>query len=407
MAIIKCPECGHQISDKAPTCPYCGVEIAGKIVKCPDCGEIYFSDEELCPHCLRPTRPHTHPVTTDETLSTTTPPEAAPPAMTSSSSVTTVKESRMPQTVPPPTLHTESKQVPPTPPVKKKAGKVAIIVSFVIALLVFGVCYYMYNQAQENRENEEYDIAMRSNEPLILQGYLDSFKDAPQEHRDSIEAHLKAIKQAALDWSNALASNSKAALMDYLNNHPGTPHRQLAMHKIDSIDWAQSNNINTPEAYQTYMTDHPDGDHYDEAEELMKKLKAQDITPEEKTLVANVFHNFFVAINEKDEEALKNTVADEMTLLNKENATKGDVVDMMDKLYKEGIVRMVWRLPGNYDIKKREVADDRYELNVSFSANQDVEFIESAKNGTNKFKVNATINPDGKISLFKMIKIVE
>ena len=53
------------------------------------------------------------------------------------------------------------------------------------------------------------------------------------------------------------------------------------------------------------------------------------------------------------------------------------------------------------------VADDRYELNVSFSANQDVEFIESAKNGTNKFKVNATINPDGKISLFKMIKIVE
>jgi len=67
----------------------------------------------------------------------------------------------------------------------------------------------------------------------------------------------------------------------------------------------------------------------------------------------------------------------------------------------------VWRLPGNYDIKKREVADDRYELNVSFSANQDVEFIESAKNGTNKFKVNATINPDGKISLFKMIKIVE
>ena len=35
MAIIKCPECGRQISDKAPTCPSCGVEIAGKITKCP------------------------------------------------------------------------------------------------------------------------------------------------------------------------------------------------------------------------------------------------------------------------------------------------------------------------------------------------------------------------------------
>lgn len=40
--IIKCPECGHQISDKAPVCPSCGVEIAGKIVRCPNCGEIHF-----------------------------------------------------------------------------------------------------------------------------------------------------------------------------------------------------------------------------------------------------------------------------------------------------------------------------------------------------------------------------
>ena len=42
MAIIKCPECGHQISDKAPVCPSCGVEIAGKVIKCPNCGEVYF-----------------------------------------------------------------------------------------------------------------------------------------------------------------------------------------------------------------------------------------------------------------------------------------------------------------------------------------------------------------------------
>ena len=32
MAIIKCPECGHEISDKAPFCPSCGVPIAGKVV---------------------------------------------------------------------------------------------------------------------------------------------------------------------------------------------------------------------------------------------------------------------------------------------------------------------------------------------------------------------------------------
>ena len=35
MALINCPECGHQVSDKAPTCPSCGVEIAGKITSQP------------------------------------------------------------------------------------------------------------------------------------------------------------------------------------------------------------------------------------------------------------------------------------------------------------------------------------------------------------------------------------
>ena len=54
MAIIKCPECGHQVSDKAPTCPSCGVEIAGKVVRCHQCGAIYFSEHDACPICSYP-----------------------------------------------------------------------------------------------------------------------------------------------------------------------------------------------------------------------------------------------------------------------------------------------------------------------------------------------------------------
>lgn len=30
MALINCPECGRQVSDKAPTCPGCGVVIAAQ-----------------------------------------------------------------------------------------------------------------------------------------------------------------------------------------------------------------------------------------------------------------------------------------------------------------------------------------------------------------------------------------
>ncbi len=56
MAIIKCPECGHQISEKATICPICGVEIDGKITRCVHCGEVYFKADGLCPNCHRPYR---------------------------------------------------------------------------------------------------------------------------------------------------------------------------------------------------------------------------------------------------------------------------------------------------------------------------------------------------------------
>lgn len=29
--LIRCPECGHDVSDKAATCPNCGIQIAGYI----------------------------------------------------------------------------------------------------------------------------------------------------------------------------------------------------------------------------------------------------------------------------------------------------------------------------------------------------------------------------------------
>lgn len=51
MAMIKCPECGHVISDRAPSCPSCGAKIENEVVKCPVCGEAYFKEQAECPHC--------------------------------------------------------------------------------------------------------------------------------------------------------------------------------------------------------------------------------------------------------------------------------------------------------------------------------------------------------------------
>lgn len=59
MALINCPECGKEISDKSISCIHCGFPLSktGNIVKkefvhqwrCPKCGNMI--SEEPCPYC--------------------------------------------------------------------------------------------------------------------------------------------------------------------------------------------------------------------------------------------------------------------------------------------------------------------------------------------------------------------
>lgn len=378
MAIIKCPECGHQISDKAPTCPNCGVEIAGKVTKCPNCGNVYFKDEEMCPIC-----------------------HSANPLR--------LEVPRQQQAVPPPvppagTVYAKADAAPG--PVKRKKSRAPYIISFVIALLICAVCFYFYQKANADKEEQEYSFACRSSDPLVLQTYLDNFQMAPQAHRDTIEAHLQAIRQGDIDWTNAVVSNSKSALENYLKMYPNSLHRMEAAHKIDSLDWAQALAQNTPEAFQAYLAEHADGEHATEAQQQFDKLNASKVNDQDKQMIASLFRSYFQSINSKDEGGLTATVANILTsFLGKENATKSDVISFLHKIYKEGIANMNFRLNNDFKIEKKEVGVDEYEYSVSFSADQTVDK-EDGKKELNTYKIKATVSPEGKISGMNMNKIV-
>lgn len=56
MAMIQCPECGQEISDKAKKCIHCGkifVEesIVNEEIKCSECGAILLETDQICPNC--------------------------------------------------------------------------------------------------------------------------------------------------------------------------------------------------------------------------------------------------------------------------------------------------------------------------------------------------------------------
>lgn len=409
MAIIKCPECGRQISDKAPTCPNCGVEIAGKIIKCPHCGEIYFSSQEMCPNCHEiasagPAAPVTPAASVNPPTPPTPPTPPVPPVRqtpmaagnggngNNGNGYGNGKYGNNPEN--------EAQQK-----AKKKNARSILIISLVFSVLVCGILYYLYDNANRNKEKEAYEYAMQSSDPMVLQSYLDTYKDAEEAHRDSIMAHLEMLKSIDQDWTNALVSGSKQALEDYLQKYPNSPHKQEAWNKIDSIDWNVAKAADNVQAYQAYLDAHADGAHIEEAENAMKKAKSRDLQPEEKQMVSGLFRQFFQSINSHNADGLSATCEDILSsLLGKTSATKADVVTFMDKLYKDNVANMNWHINNDYQIKKREVGEEDYEYQVQFSAVQNLDLTDGSKK-QNNFKINAVVSPAGKVSSFNMNQI--
>lgn len=402
MAIIKCPECGHEISDKAPVCPNCGVAIAGMITHCPQCGNVYFKTEETCPVCH-----HTEnqPV---QNMATNPVEQPAENPLQNAAPVQPAAPVQTPVT-PTPSYQTESAPMQPAMEPKKKPTGLYIAIAAVV-IIVAGIIFYMYsgNSAQDSeKELEAYEYAMNSNDPAVLQSYLDTYADASQAHRDSISAHLQLLQNIDKDYTNAIVSGSKAALEEYLEKHPDSPHKQEIWNKIDSIDWKTAESTNTPESYEAYLKDHADGAYIQQAQDAIKKAKSKDVQPEEKQMVSGLFRRFFQSINTRNEGGLTATCEDVLTqFLNKSQATKSDVVTFMNKLYKADVTNMNWYLDNNYDIKKREVGTDEYEYQVTFTCQQHVDREDGTSN-KNKFRVNAKVSPDGKVSEFTLVKILE
>ena len=248
--IIKCPECGHQVSDRAKTCPSCGIDIAGKITRCPDCGEYIFKDDHECPNC------HC--------------------SINASASVQDVEPEVNSQIY---GLVPEIPEIPqPEEPKKKRGHKIlwsSIVVGFVIALIIVFLGIYFYQKSQQENEMRAYENAMMSSEPAVLQNFLDMYIDASVAHRDSIKAHLQMLKKVDRDWENAVASKSKSALQLFIDHNPDNLHIPEARLLIDSIDFAAAKLEDTMDAYQKYMDNHQQGSYYDEAANAYDRIREE------------------------------------------------------------------------------------------------------------------------------------
>ena len=248
--IIKCPECGHQVSDRAKVCPSCGIDIAGKITRCPDCGEFIFKDDRECPNCHCTINASAEPI--------------VPVRAVQSASDSSEK--------------TDSPEKPAEAAKAKKSHKglwSAIIVALILALTIVFLGIYFVQKTQKQNEQRSYENALMSSEPAVLQNFLDMYIDAPVAHRDTIKVHLEALKKIDRDWDNARISESKKTLQLFIERNPENIHVREAQLLIDSLDFVAAKQLNSMDAFRKYMEEHAQGYYYDEAKNEYDRLEEE------------------------------------------------------------------------------------------------------------------------------------
>lgn len=288
---------------------------------------------------------------------------------------------------------------------KRRVAAIVAVIVVVVAVVAAGL--WVYDDMKREEEARAYTAALSSNEPAVLQSFLDMYAMAPQAHRDTVKAHIKRLRLADAAWQDAARKGSKDALEKFVRFYPGNVHVIEAKLRIDSIDFTNAQSAGTEEAYLTYIETHPDGLYIDDARSKYEQIETAKVGEEDKRGVTTLFQIFFNALGTGDEAALTSVVAPVLVnFLHKENATKTDVLNYMAKLHEpDDITSMSFTINDDYDIDKQEAEAGLYEYSVTFSVDQHIERADTAAGTFASYKVNARVSVNNKIDELNMRKM--
>ena len=227
MAIIKCPECGHEVSSAAEKCPNCGVAIAGNIMTCPDCGRVVLRSTTTCPSCGA---------------------KLTAPAAAQGGYKAPQPERREQYNNTDPYAAQQSEE----PKKKKKGPLMAVII--VVAVIVIGVLAYVLigNAQSAKSEQEAYESVIASSDTALYGQYLRDYPDG--KHAEEVKAKLATLVAEIKDWNDACVNNTRSSFATFLTNHPGSPYEQACKDKIDSLDYQDALAAGTVDALQMYIS---------------------------------------------------------------------------------------------------------------------------------------------------------
>ena len=416
--IIKCPECGHQVSDKAPICPSCGVEIAGHLIKCSYCGEIYLKEDAVCPNChhsastdnsVNEDDVKTEPVK-DDSQNNGDYSEAETSSVELVVSAESIEEEpRLDGTPTQDTLTIESPSNDTevstdnviVKPESKNNNHTPLFVSLLIALVICAVLLFFYKRGNDNHEAEEYKIALKSNNRQVMEQYLEDYPNAPLIHINSIRDLLKQTQQNNDEWGRVIQQNTIASYKAYLETHPNTPYKNEILKRVEELYWNEVVNQNTEAAYLGYREKYPKGIHVKEADEKLKIMLDNTSTPSEEKVAVSAVRQFLQGLNSKSTSKIEGVTASSFNFLGAGGATIADVSKYMrEKLYQADVKEITWQLGTVLNATTDKSDDGTTVQKITIPAR--LEIVREGGKGSNKYTIKAQIE-NGKITAINWI----
>ena len=416
--IIKCPECGHQVSDKAPICPSCGVEIAGHLIKCSYCGEIYLKEDAVCPNChhsastdnsVNEDDVKTEPVK-DDSQNNGDYSEAETSSVELVVSAESIEEEpRLDGTPTQDTLTIESPSSDAevstddmiVKPESKNNNHTPLFVSLLIALVICAVLLFFYKRGNDNHEAEEYKIALKSNNRQVMEQYLEDYPNAPLIHINSIRDLLKQTQQNNDEWGRVIQQNTIASYKAYLDAHPNTPYKNEILKRVEELYWNDVVNQNTEAAYLGYREKYPKGIHVNEADEKLKIMLDNTSTPSEEKVAVSAVRQFLQGLNSKSTSKIEGVTASSFNFLGAGGATIADVSKYMrEKLYQADVKEITWQLGTVLNATTDKSDDGTTVQKITIPAR--LEIVREGGKGSNKYTIKAQIE-NGKITAINWI----
>ena len=245
MSLIKCPECDNEVSSKAENCPHCGVAIAGNVKRCPVCQSYVLMEATACPHChtkfvVTASQPEA-PTTGDDIL--------LEPSLTEP----IVNESPNQESV---ILEGAEDTTTPKP---KKSG--ALWWLLLIGLLVLAIAgfFYIEHRNYVQAEAKAYALLNNCSDPLNYEDFIARFPKS--EHIADVKHRLSELMRIDEVWEEVSKSMDVMELQAFVDTHPASPYKKVALHKIDSLDWRNADRAGTAAAYDAYIAHHDNGEY--------------------------------------------------------------------------------------------------------------------------------------------------